>query len=117
MIPVWIRTSLIVSLVGLSGCAAIEVSENAWTKCTLGGTALVGSLAVASGMHVVTGTTLGLANAGLGCFLVFENATVRTEKAAKELRAQQEVNMPEPAFDGSQPAMPIIPIMPTLDDE
>lgn len=115
MTPVWIRTSLIVTLVGLSGCTSITVSENAWTKCTLGGTALVGSLAVASGMHVLTGATLGLANAGLGCFLVFENATVRTEKVAEKERAQQEVEVP--TFDGSQPAMPIIPIMPTLEDD
>ena len=114
----WIQTTVLASVLGLTGCSSITVSQNAWTTCTLAGTAIVGGVAIASGMHVITGATLGLANAGLGCFLVFENATVRTEKkAALEREAQQAEVISAPQFDNTQPAMPIIPILPTIDDE
>lgn len=106
-------------MLGLSGCSSIDVSESAWTRCTVGGTVLVGATAVVAGLNLVTGVSLGLANSGLGCFLVYENMAARTEN---RLKAESEQNAPKATVSATdQPvnsgnaAFPVVPLFPALD--
>ncbi len=113
--------SFIAIALGLSACANMGGSEGAWTRCAVGGTALVGSTAVMAGMTVISGVTLGMANAGLGCFLVYENIATRTEKrhkaAAEENATKPTVSATQQTIDSSNAAFPVIPLFPSIESD